>query len=150
MPPEPDAISGETSDKAAPPEPPKDPCKEAGAACETARVLPSQPGIPKSPATVTQQILMGLRVSGEPKIQPPREVAKEMRRNGELETNALIKLCLAANGTVSSVTVMKSTKYAAYDQALLAGTRRWGHRPYMVNGTPVPVCGMVQFLYRME
>ena len=96
------------------------------------------------------QTLSVLRTSGELAIQPPREVSAEMRRTGNSRTSALLKLCLAANGTVSSVTVMKSTEYAAYDEALLAGTRRWAHRPYVVNGTPVPVCGMVQFLYRME
>lgn len=70
-----------------------------------------------------------------------------MRQNGESATSALIKVCLAINGTVSSVTVVKSTRYAAYDAAVVAAARQWVYRPYTVNGTPTPACGFVTIQY---
>ncbi|HSK02957.1 MAG TPA: TonB family protein [Kofleriaceae bacterium] len=131
-----------------------DPCKEAGPGCGTlpAPPLPEVPRPPPPPKVhaVTPQILKGLRIRGETAIHPPREVFHEMHRGGDLRTSASIKVCLAANGAVASVAVMKSTRYAAYDEAILAAARRWIYRPYSVNGTPVPACGMVTFVYEMK
>jgi TonB family protein len=94
-------------------------------------------------------VLTSLRASGETEIQPPRDVVNEMRRNGETKTSAVAKLCLAADGSISSVTVVRSTKYPRYDEAILAAMRRWTHRPYVTNGAAAPACGLVTFVYSM-
>jgi TonB family protein len=51
---------------------------------------------------------------------------------------------------VASISLKRSTRYAAYDEAILAAARRWIYRPYTVNGTPAPACGMVTFVYEMK
>lgn len=114
--------------------------------------LPELPKAPPAPEVrnVTPEILKGLRIRGETQIHPSNEVRTEIFRSGTHETSASIKLCLAADGTVSSVDLKKSTGYPAYDAALVGASRGWIYRPYTVNGTPVPVCGMVTFQYAMK
>jgi protein TonB len=129
-----------------------DPCKEAGAACPPppAPPLPEVPRPPPRVHTVLPQILKGLRTSGETAIHPPYAVLQQMHRNEDRKTIASIKVCLAADGTVSSVALLTSTKYAAYDEAIMGAARRWRYKPYTVNGAPVPACGMVTFVYRLN
>lgn len=135
-----------------------EPCQEAGGQrCGTlpAPPPPPLPELPKPPpapkvANVTPEILRGLRLRGETAIHPPRDVYDEMSRTRSYRTSASIKLCLTGRGTVSSITLMKSTSYPAYDEALVAAARRWIYRPYAVNGTPVPACGIVTFQYAMK
>jgi hypothetical protein len=131
-----------------------DPCREPGS-CEPVAPppLPEPPKPPPPPPeihNVTPQILKGLRLSGVTAIHPPREVFEQMHRNGDLRTSASIKLCLAIDGTVSSIALKQSTKYGAYDEVIVAAVRGWIYKPYTVNGRPVPACGMVTFLYQMK
>ena len=48
------------------------------------------------------------------------------------------------------VSVASSTRYEAYDARLVTAARAWRYRPYTVNGTPMPVCGMVTFVYTIR
>jgi TonB family protein len=128
-------------------------CKEAdGRPCGLgpALALPELPKPPPPPEvrTVTPDILKGLRIHGETQIHPPHEVKDEIYRSGTHKTSASIKLCLATNGALSSVTMVKRSKYEGYDEAILAAVRRWIYRPYAPSGTPVPACGMVTFVYQ--
>jgi protein TonB len=135
-------------------------CADPGADPGGCEVLPEPPLLPDPPKpppqqpprvqNVTPQILKGLRTSGETAIHPPREVVQEMHHSGDLETSASIKLCLDPQGQVASITLTKSTRYAAYDEAILAAARRWRYQPYTVNGIPAPACGMVTFRYKMK
>jgi hypothetical protein len=131
-----------------------DPCKEPGGLCAAVSALPTLPEVPVAPPVtvhdVTPQILKGLRISGQTAIYPPRDVHDEMYRAGKLETSASMKVCLTTEGTVSSVTLTASSGYAAYDAAFAAAAWRWIYKPYTVNGTPVPACGMVTFQYAMK
>lgn len=132
-----------------------EPCDAARGPCGTVPVALTLPDLPPPPPPpkvrdVTPEILRGLRIRGETAIHPPRDVFQEMHRGGDLKTSASIKVCLAADGAVVSVGLMKSTRYAAYDEAILAAARRWVYRPHSVNGTPVPACGMVTFVYEMK
>jgi protein TonB len=133
--------------------PAADPCKKAGAACGLPPATTPQE-VPRPPRvkvhTVPPQILKGLRTSGETAIHPPYAVLQQMHRNEDRKTIASIKVCLATDGTVSSVALLRSTKYAAYDEAIMGAARRWRYKPYTVNGAPVPACGMVTFVYRLN
>jgi hypothetical protein len=130
------------------------PCDEAHGPCGTLPVTLTLPDLPAPPPpkvhAVTPQILKGLRIRGETAIHPPRDVFQEMHRGGDLKTSASIKVCLAVDGAVASVGLVKSTRYTAYDEAILAAARRWIYRPYTMNGAAVPACGMVTFVYEMR
>ena len=100
--------------------------------------------------TVPPRILKGLRISGETAIAPPDVVKTQMIRDDHKHAVGAFKLCLSETGDVSSVTIVGSTKYPAYDEKLMTAMRAWKYRPYTVDNTPVPVCSAVSFDYRME
>jgi hypothetical protein len=131
-----------------------EPCDEARGPCGTAPValtLPDLPAPPPAPVRdVTPEILRGLRIRGETAIHPPREVYDEMHASGSFRTSASIKLCLTEHGAVASVALIRSTKYPAYDRRLVEAARGWVYRPYTVNGSAVPACGIVTFQYAMK
>ena len=118
--------------------------------------LPAPPEPPKPPpappkqAVVQPQILKGLRTRGETAIHPPRDVYQQMARDRDYKTSGILKVCITATGAISSVSVLKSTGYAAYDAALVDGARGWSYRPYTADGVPVPVCSSVTFQYQMR
>jgi len=55
---------------------------------------------------------------------------------------------LTVSGSIASVTQLKSTGFAAYDNKIMGKMRNeWRYKPYMVNGKAVPVCTAVTFIY---
>lgn len=99
---------------------------------------------------VPPTVLQGLRVSGETQVHAPDTVKTMMLRDGRERSVGTLKLCIAADGGISTVSVVGSTKYEAYDAKLVAAARAWRYKPYTVNGTPMPVCGMVTFVYTIR
>ena len=95
-------------------------------------------------------VLQGLRISGQTQVHAPDTVKTTMLRDGKERTAGTLKLCIATDGRISSVSVAVSTKYDAYDAKLVGAAREWRYKPYTVNGTPVPVCGMVTFVYTIR
>ena len=58
------------------------------------------------------------------------------------------KLCLATTGSVSSVTMLKSSGFPDYDAKILREMRTvWRYQPYTVDAKAVPVCTAVTFIY---
>ncbi|MDQ3368633.1 MAG: TonB family protein [Myxococcota bacterium] len=100
-----------------------------------------------APVDVPPTVLQQLRISGQTQLHPPAVTKTEMLHAGRTRSVGMFKVCIAASGGVASVTVLKSTAYPAFDATLLAGIRGWRYRPYLVNGTPTPVCGAVSFVY---
>jgi TonB family protein len=104
----------------------------------------------KKVVLVPPTVLQGLRISGETQIQAPDTAKTEMMRDGKDRTLGTLKICIATDGGISSASVAASTKYAAYDAKLLSTVRSWRYRPYLVNGTPMPVCSTVTFVYTIK
>ena len=106
------------------------------------------------PRPVTQivnpSVLRGLRISGETQLHPSTVTQNQMMRDGVSRVNGVVKLCLDAAGGVASAKMLVSTRYDAYDQALLAAVRDWRYQPYLFNGTAVPACSTVTFLYTIR
>lgn len=99
---------------------------------------------------VAPTVLQGLRLSGETQVHAPDTVKTTMLRDGREKAVGVLKLCIAGDGGISSVSIVASTKYEAYDAKLVAAARAWRYEPYTVNGTPMPVCGMVTFVYTIR
>ena len=117
----------------------------SAAAPEPVKVTP-----PPAPTPVPPMVLRGLRISGETQIQANDNVKTEMRRDGKDEVKAMFKVCLDTRGEVGSLSMLRSSGYSAYDADLLAAMRAWRYRPYLVNTTAIPVCGVVTFIYGMK
>jgi TonB family protein len=129
--------------------------KEAGETCDDGN-LAANDGCSASckvevkTIIIPPTVLAGLRISGETQIHAPDTVKTQMLRDGRERSAGTLKLCIATDGGISSVSVVASTKYDAYDHKLVAAARAWRYRPYTVNGTPMPVCGVVTFVYTIR
>jgi periplasmic protein TonB len=99
---------------------------------------------------VASQAIEGYRISGDPQIAAPDSVRSQMMRKAQTSTTGVVKMCLGADGTVHSLSILRSTGYPEYDQRLTSRMRDWRYRPYQVGGRSVPVCTVVRFIYRMQ
>jgi TonB family protein len=110
------------------------------------------PAIVQGPVNVMvpTTVLRGLRRSGETQIHPSDATKAAMLHAGHARVTAVFKLCVAKNGTVASVTQIKSSGYAEYDQQLVGAMRSWIYNPYEIDGQAVPACAAVTFLYEIE
>jgi TonB family protein len=59
-------------------------------------------------------------------------------------------MCLSADGDVTSARPVRSSGYADYDAAIIAGMQAWKYRPYLVGNQPAPVCTQVTFIYQQH
>ncbi len=95
-------------------------------------------------------VFRGLRISGETQIEAPDVVKTQMLRDGNDRTVGTLKICIATDGGISSVSVASSTKYSEYDAKLVAAARRWRYRAYLFDGSPMPACSAVTFVYTIK
>jgi len=99
-------------------------------------------------SAVAPSVLQGLRIAGDTAVHPSTSTQTLMMHDGADKVIGTIKVCIATDGSVASTSLQRSTKYPDYDDKLVSAARDWRYRPYTLNGTPVPVCSMVTFVYR--
>jgi TonB family protein len=111
--------------------------------------LQSVPPMPPSPLppTVAPMQLEGLRISGDKNIVPDDLTKVEISRSGKGKIVTSYKLCLSTAGSISSVSVLKSSGFPAYDAKIQREMRTWRYRPYVVDGKASPVCTAVTYIY---
>ncbi len=129
-------------------------------ACQPGEVCgPGIPNVPKiappklppaRPKIVSANMIAGSRLSGTARILPPERVKVQIANDDKQRVVGAMIMCLNTRGGVSKVRVVKSTGYNAYDQKILRKMRQWRYRPYKVNGTSVPVCTSITFIYRQS
>ena len=110
---------------------------------------PPPPPPPPPPATkvVAPTVLEALRISGEKNIVPDYATKMAIARSNTRKLMGVYKLCLAASGSIQSVSMIKSMGFAAYDTKIQTTMRTWKYRPFMLDGMATPVCTVVQFAY---
>ncbi|HUS27825.1 MAG TPA: hypothetical protein VMZ53_04935 [Kofleriaceae bacterium] len=115
------------------------------------------PGVDCTPTKfIPPTMFGGLRKSGETQIHPPDVTKTEIIRSGKTEISARFSVCVGVDGGVTSLKLVKSSGFAAYDATLTSGLRSWQYRPYMLDNHdgkpphPVPVCGIVTFNYGLR
>ena len=97
------------------------------------------------------KLVEGHRIAGDPQIPPPPRVHAAMLGKGQDEVAGTVKMCLDRSGAVRSLRVLVSTGYQLYDDLLTSRMQAWRYRPYQLSdGTAVPVCTAVTFIYRIE
>ena len=107
-------------------------------------------GLPQPPPqiqNVTPTMLETLRVAGSQLLPATPAQRKAMVAAGKTRVIPSFKVCVDVRGKVSSITLLKTSGFPAYDALLTAGIRRWGYRPYRINGAAIPVCTAVTFIY---
>ncbi|MBS1125051.1 MAG: putative TonB protein [Deltaproteobacteria bacterium] len=99
---------------------------------------PPPPPPPAPPQNVPPTLLEGSRKT-------------EIQRSGKDKIIGSFKLCINAGGAVTSVKMLKSTGFPAYDSKIQSKMNgEWKYRPYAVNGRAVPVCTAVTFIYSQK
>ena len=120
----------------------------------TASPLPAPPPSPPPPVppqTVAPTVLDANRIGGDKDIAPDDNTQTEIGRAGITSISGSFKICLTAEGTINTVSLLKSTGFAAYDAKIQETIRRsWRYRPFMVNGKPAQVCTAVRFVYQQK
>ncbi len=112
---------------------------------------PPPPPPPAAPQNVPPTLLEGSRIAGEKMIIPDDVTKTEIQRSGKDKLIGSFKLCINAGGEVTSVSMLKSTGFGAYDSRISGKMRgEWKYKPYAVNGRAVPVCTAVTFIYSQK
>jgi protein TonB len=111
---------------------------------------PPPPPPPAPPQNVPPTLLEGSRIAGDKNIVPDDVTKTEIQRSGKEKIVGSFKLCISADGAVTTINRLKSTSFEAYDSKIQREMRNWRYRPYMVNGKAVPVCTAVTFIYSQK
>jgi hypothetical protein len=105
------------------------------------------PGVPALPS-ITRETLESLRAGGDPNATISADEASRLALPNHpkpTETEHL-RVCLAENGDVDSVTPATTTTVASAT-AFAVVVRGWKFRPFLVGGKPMAVCAIVGFQY---
>jgi TonB family protein len=106
---------------------------------------------PKDETTfVPPNVLTMMRTGGTTQVHPPEVVKTQMLRDGKDRSVGVVKVCVSETGAVTTVNILNSTRYPAYDDRLLEAVRTWTYRPYAAKGRNVKVCGTVTFVYSIK
>jgi len=109
------------------------------------------PPLPAPPQNVAPTVLDANRISGDKDIAPDDTTQTEIGRAGVETISGIFKVCITTEGTINTVTLSKTTGFAAYDAKLQNAIRRnWRYRPFMVNGKAAQVCTSVRFVYQQK
>jgi hypothetical protein len=108
---------------------------------------PPPPSSSPSPQTVAPGLLEGYRISGDKHIVPDDATKVQIQQSGNEKIVTSYKLCLDPQGAVTSVTLLKSSGFPAYNAKIMSQMWQWRYRPYQVDGKDVPVCTAVTFIY---
>jgi serine/threonine protein kinase len=112
---------------------------------------PARPAAPPVAQTVSPTTLEANRIAGDRTIAPDPVTIDALARTGEDKLVSTYKICVTTEGAVESVTQLKSSGYAAYDEKIRDAIRKeWRYRPYLVDGKPQPVCTGVRFVFALH
>src|SRR5438046_2671003 len=75
---------------------------------------------PPPPQNVAPTVLEARRIAGEKAIVPDDQTKTDITRSGKEKTVSSFKLCLAADGSINSVTQLKSSGFPPYDKKIIS------------------------------
>lgn len=99
------------------------------------------------PINVASTTLDQERIAGERQIVPDNETKSKISMAHKTQLIGSFKLCMSSSGRIQSVKVLKPTGFNDYDDRLVRRLRDWRYRPFLVNGSAMPVCTAVTFVY---
>ncbi|HEX3483318.1 MAG TPA: protein kinase [Kofleriaceae bacterium] len=112
---------------------------------------PSPPTTPPAERTVLATVLDANRTAGDKEIVPDESTQSEIARSGTDQINGAFRVCVTDDGSINTVSLLKSTGFPPYDFKIQSTIRKtWHYRPIIVSGKPTPVCTAVRFVYRQK
>ncbi len=140
--------AGDSRREVTAPAPPPAPAIKLPPIASDAAALPL---VPAAPQTVTAATLDANRIAGDKRIGPDEFTMTAMSRSGEDKLVGIYKVCIAAEGSVTGVSQLKSTGFAAYDAKILNTIHKdWRYRPFVINGKATAVCTTLRFMYSQK
>jgi len=104
-----------------------------------------------APQIIPPNALDANRIAGEKVIAPDETTMDAIGRSGTDKLISSYKVCITAEGSVSTVSPLRSTGFPAYDAKIQNTIRRdWRFRPFVVNGKVTPVCTALRFIYSQK
>ena len=94
---------------------------------------PAPKAAPSTPVVPYGGFIASHKISGDEPHLPPA------LRSSLAESQALARVCIAADGNVQETRVMRSPSAAA-DDAIRSALRGWKFRPFILQGKPSPLC----------
>lgn len=128
---------------------PSDESRPGGTAPRPALVR-GAPSPATPPQIVPPSVFAANQLSGDKNIFPDDETKVAIMRAGTAQLLIPVKVCVDRVGKVATTTVLKSSGFPAYDDKLVRGIRGWTYTPFTIDGAVVPVCSIVQFMYRQR
>jgi Protein kinase domain len=98
------------------------------------------------PVNAPPSVLEANRVTGNKNIFPDDDTKAAIAAGGGRAVGSF-KLCLDVTGVVTSVNQLKSTGFPSYDDEIMRQMRAWTYKPYAPDGTAMPVCTAVTFIF---
>jgi protein TonB len=100
---------------------------------------------------VAATVLDANRTAGDKEILPDERTQTEIARSGTESIHASFKVCVTDDGSINTVTMIKSSGFPSYDVKIQNTIRKtWHYRPIIVSGKPAPVCTAVTFVYHQR
>lgn len=110
--------------------------------------IPTPPATNGAPTFIAPTVIEQLRLVGVIGIAPDNATATQMQRLKVSTVRVVVKLCLAADGTIASTNILTSSGFGNYDRRIFTTIRdTWKYRPFTRNGVGMPVCTTVTFIY---
>lgn len=105
-----------------------------------------------APKLAPSNRLEPLRIKGRRLIAPSKRVRLILAARGESTSRlrATAQLCLSRRGIPYRVRMLASSGFTSYDNRIRDSLYAWRYRPYLVNGTPQPVCTWVTFVFTQD
>jgi hypothetical protein len=104
-----------------------------------------------APQVVAPNALDANRIAGDKSITPDETTQDAIGRSGKETLVSSYKVCITAEGSINTVTQLRSTGFPAYDAKIASTIRKdWRYKPYMVNGKATPVCTAFRFIYSQK
>lgn len=104
----------------------------------------------EEPPIVPPSVAKGLRYAGNDQIHPPEMVRVDMMHQGKERLRTTVQLCVDQRGDVTTLRLLQSSGFPAYDDKIQREMRGWKYKPYLVNKRPSPMCTVTLFDYRMR
>jgi serine/threonine-protein kinase len=144
------AADGESHRAVSAPPPPPPPQDVQPLPAPVVAAAPPPPA-PIAPQVVAPAALEANRTAGDRIIVPDQMTMDAIGRSGDTTLVSSYKVCITPEGTVSSVSALKSTGFAAYDMKIQSAIRKeWRYRPFLLAGKPAAVCTALRFVYSQK
>jgi protein TonB len=108
------------------------------------RPVPVAPPAAPAPAPVAATNLDDTVIDGKPPKYPMESLRKKE------QGTVMLRLTIGTNGSVSSISVAKSSGFYRLDDAALRAVRQWRWRPMLRDGQAVEVAGVMAIPFVMK